>query len=392
MKKQLLFIIDSLNCGGAEKSLVSLLPLIDYSKYDVDLLIFDSRRNKRKGVFEKYLPTEVNVLDFHLFGESVFEKIRKFFHYARLSPQLRLNHRRHGSEILWRSAHFDFKHMEKPYDAGIAYQQGLPTFFLASKVKAKKKIAWINANVYEEGYDMDYCHRFYDKINQVVAVSPKLQNILAERSPWLRQKITCIYDVVNQELISKMAHEPIDDMPNIDNEVKIVTVGRLAPPKNYPLAVSSAKALKDKGLKFKWYFVGTGPSRTSIEKSISEYELQDCVILLGLKDNPYPYIANADIYVQTSSHEGFCLTIAEAKTLCRPIVSTNFDVVFEQIKDRYNGLIADMTQESIAECIMELVNSQSLREQLVHNLSLEQNNTQVTEINKFYALLDQSNA
>ena len=122
MKKELLFIIDSLACGGAEKSLVSLLPLIDFSKYDVDLLILDAQRDKHKGVFEKYVPAEVNVLDYHLFGKTVFEKIRKFFLHARLSPQLRLNHRRHGSEIYWRSAHFDHKCLKKHYDVGIACQ------------------------------------------------------------------------------------------------------------------------------------------------------------------------------------------------------------------------------------------------------------------------------
>lgn len=122
MKKELLFIIDSLACSGAEKSLVSLLPLIDFSKYDVDLLILDAQRDKHKGVFEKYVPAEVNVLDYHLFGKTVFEKIRKFFLHARLSPQLRLNHRRHGSEIYWRSAHFDHKCLKKHYDVGIAYQ------------------------------------------------------------------------------------------------------------------------------------------------------------------------------------------------------------------------------------------------------------------------------
>ena len=388
MKKQLLFIIDSLNCGGAEKSLVSLLPLIDFSKYGVDLLILDAQRDKHKGVFEKYVPAEVNVLDYHLFGETVFDKIRKFFHYARLSPQLRLNHRRHGSEIYWRSAHFDHKRMEKHYDVGVAYQQGIPTFFLATKVSARKKIAWINANVYDEGYDMDYCHRFYDEIDHVVAVSSGLQNILADRSPWIAQKLTCIYDVVNQELILRLASEPIDDMPGIEGEVKIVTVGRLAPPKNHLLAVRAARLLKEKGVRFKWYFVGSGPTRKSIEKSIAEYKLQDCVILLGLKANPYPYIAYADLYVQTSSHEGFCITIAEAKTLCRPIVSTNFDVVYDQITDGENGLIAEMNPKSVSDRIIELLDNQTLRECLVRNLQKEENITSKTEIEKFHRLIE----
>lgn len=388
MKKQILFVIDSLDCGGAEKSLVSLLQVIEPSRYDIDLLILDHNREKRKGLFEKYIPEGINVLDFHLFGKSLFELIRKFFHYLRLSPQLRLIHSRHGTEVYWRSAHFDYKRLEKHYEVAIAYQQGIPTFYVASKVNADKKIAWINANLYNEGYDMNYCKPFYEKMDKVVAVSSGLVTILSERSPWIKDKLVCIYDIVNPALIKQMAQEPIDDERFSGEEIKLVTVGRLAPPKNHLLAVHTARILRDKNVKFKWYFVGDGPTRGSIEKSINEYGLQNHVILLGLKGNPYPFIQNADIYVQTSSHEGFCLTLAEARVLCRPIVSTNFDVVYDQIVDYQNGLIADMNPESVASKVLELINNQTLRQQIIENLKKEKNTTSKTEIEKFYQLIE----
>ena len=388
MKKQILFVIDSLQCGGAEKSLVSLLQLIDFSKYEIDLLIHDTKRSKHVGLFEQYIPSAVNAPEFQIFGKSIVDRIRKFLYYLRLSPQLRLNHSRHGSEIYWRSAHYDHKVLEKHYDVAIAYQQGIPTFYVASKVNADKKIAWINANLYNEGYDMNYCKPFYDKMDKVVAVSSGLVTILSERSPWIKDKLVCIYDIVNPALIKQMAQEPIDDERFSGEEIKLVTVGRLAPPKNHLLAVETACILRDKNVKFKWYFVGDGPTRGSIEKSINEYGLQNHVILLGLKGNPYPYIKNADIYVQTSSHEGFCLTLAEARVLCRPIVSTNFDVVYDQITDHQNGLIAEMTPDKVGDCILNLLNDSSLRDSLILHLEKEQNNTSVTEIEKFYTLVE----
>lgn len=388
MKKNLLFVIDSLQCGGAEKSLVSLLQLIDCSKYEIDLLIHDTKRSKNVGLFEQYVPSAVNVPNFQIFGDSIIDRIRKFLYYLRLSPQLRLNHKRHGSEIYWRSAHYDHKVLEKHYDVAIAYQQGIPTFYVATKVKADKKVAWINANIYNEGYDMDYCRPFYEKMDKIVAVSSRLLNILSERSPWIKDKLVCIYDIVNPGLIRKMASEPIDDARFSGSELKFVTAGRLAPAKNHLLAVETARILRDKNVNFKWYFVGDGPTRGSVEKSINEYGLQDHVILLGMKDNPYPYIADADIYVQTSSHEGFCLTLAEARVLCRPIVSTNFDVVYDQIIDHQNGLIAEMTPESVAENILNLLEDKSLSDTLIQNLKMEQNNTSVTELEKFYALVE----
>ena len=391
MKKKLLFIIDTLNCGGAEKSLISLLSLLDYTRFDVNLLIMDPERDPASGfkigVLEKYLPKNVSILDYRLFGTSLLERIRKFLYYARLSPQHRLNHKRNGAEIQWRSAHCDYRPLEENYDVAIAYQQGVPTFFLATKVKAGKKIAWINADLYSLGFDLDYCRQFYEKVDTVVAVSETLKEKYSEKSPWLSTKLTCIYDIVYQDLIRKMSLEPINDMSPADGEFSIVTVGRLSPPKNHLLAVDAARILKDNGRSFKWYFVGEGETRQAIERRIKDYGLDEQVILLSLKDNPYPYMAKADIYVQTSSHEGFCLTLAEARVLGRPIVSTNFEIVYDQITDGENGLISKMTPESVAGNVMRLMDDSELRNHLIATVSNECNNTSVSEIEKFYRLL-----
>lgn len=388
MKQQLLFLIDAMGCGGAEKSLISLLPLIDASRYDIDLIIMDPEHDKHVGEFEKFICPTVNVIDYRLFGTSLFDWLRKFCFYVRLSPQLRLNHHRHGAEIHWRSAHYDYRILDKEYDVAIAYQQGVPTFFLASKVRAKKKIAWINVDVYEAGYDMTYCRQFYDKMDHIVAVSDNLRNLLIMRSPWMKDKLVTIYDIVNQDLIRLMSHEPAPDMFDNDSVVSIVTTGRLVPQKNYILAVDTARILKDNSVLFKCFFVGEGSDRSKIERHINELGLADEVKLLGFKENPYPYMAKADIYVQTSSFEGFGITIAEAKILQRPVVSTNFDVVYDQITDRENGLIAEMTPESVAEKIQELLDNESLRNKIIKNLERENNTTSLTEIQKFYKLIE----
>ena len=109
---------------------------------------------------------------------------------------------------------------------------------------------------------------------------------------------------------------------------------------------------------------------------------------MGLKENPYPYMSKADIYVQTSIFEGFGMTIAEAKLLHRPVVSTNFDVVHDQIIDHQNGLIAEMTPDSVAEKILELHQDKSLRNCIVSNLEQETNNTTLSEPAKFMQLVD----
>ncbi len=383
MKKQLLFVIDSLGSGGAEKSLISLLPLIDYTRFIVDLVIFD-----RGGVYEKYLPREVNIFDYQLYQKNLWGQIKKVLCHALLSPQLRLNKKRHGAEIHWRTMYRFYHDFPGEYDAAIAYQQGVPTFFVATKVNAKKKLAWINADIFAAGYDLEYCRQFYEQMDFIVAVSNKLQNLLCTKTPWMMDRLTCVYDIINPDVIVSLAKKTVQDMTISRGEMAIVTVGRLTRPKNYILAVNAARILKDKGLKFKWFFVGEGEMRRAIEMRIKDNGLQNEVILLGFKENPYPYMAKADVYVQTSTFEGFGLTIAEAKILHRPVVSTDFDIVHDQITDGQNGLIAEMTPESVAEKILKLLYGDSLRSKIIHNLEKENNTTSSTEIQKFNQLIE----
>ena len=382
MKKRVLFLIDSLTCGGAEKSLISLLPLLDYSQVDVDLLMF-----KRGGVFEKYVPQQVRVISHRLYGSGFVDQLSQRLHQMRFSWNLRFGKKRHGAETHWRAMHQAVMPLEGQYDVAIAYQQGMPTFFLATKVNAVKKVAWINADVLAAGYDMDYCKQFYDKMDAVVAVSQKLFDLLSARASWMQDKLHFVYDIINPEVVRTLAQEQVTDMNPVGDALSIVTVGRLTKPKNHLLALDAAHILKDNGLDFKWYFVGEGEMRTALEQRITDLGLAENVILLGLKENPYPYMAKADVYVQTSAFEGFGMTIAEAKMLHRPVVSTNFDVIHDQIVDHQNGLIADMTPQNVAEKILELIADEELRGSISKSLANETYSTVITEPAKVMRLI-----
>jgi glycosyltransferase involved in cell wall biosynthesis len=133
--------------------------------------------------------------------------------------------------------------------------------------------------------------------------------------------------------------------------------------------------------------VGEGSERVNIENLIKQYSLQDEIKMVGMTPNPYPYMAMADVYVQTSSFEGFGLTLNEARILHRPVVTTNFPVAFDQIKEGENGLIAEMTPESLAEKIMMILNDVSLRDRLVEGTKKEVNKTAQTEPEKVMRLL-----
>lgn len=374
-KRNVLFIIDSLTCGGAEKSLISLLPLLDYSKVQVDLMLVE-----RGGVFEQYIPKEVNVLTLSR-PQTMLYRIGLLW----FSILLRVMRQRHGAEVRWMAMHGVYGTLKKEYDVAIAYQQGFPTYYVAQKVKARRKYAWVNADLQKAGYCEAFNRRHYDMYDKVVPVSDVLCDMMSKMEYVDASKLFTVYDILNPDLIRTMSQEKLDVLTNQGNT--IVTTGRLALPKNHVLAVETAALLKQKGLDFVWYFVGDGPERRHIERLIERYVLEEQVKLVGMQPNPYPYMAMADVYVQTSSFEGFGLTINEARILHKPVVSTNFPVVYNQIKDGENGLIAEMNPESVADKILLLMNDEELRNRIVDATKREVNTTSVTEPQKVMDLL-----
>lgn len=373
--RKVLFLIDSLTCGGAEKSLISLLPLLDYSKVRVDLMLVE-----RGGCFEQYVPKEVRVMSFPQRQSLLFRISQMCF-----SILLRVLKNRHGAEVRWMAMGRSYDRLEKKYDVAVAYQQGFPTYYVAEKVRAKKKYAWVNADMKCAGYDEAFNSHFYDLYDKVVPVSDVLCDLMKQTTYVKPQKLFTIYDILNVDLIRQMSLEKIEGYSH--QGITIVTTGRLALPKNYILAVETAALLRKNGVDFVWYFVGDGPERGRIEELIKKYALEEQVKLVGLTPNPYPYMVVADVYVQTSSFEGFGLTLNEARILNRPVVSTNFPVVYNQIKDGENGLIAEMTPESVAEKIMMILNDEKLRDRLIEGTKKEVNSTAKTEPRKVMDLL-----
>ena len=167
---------------------------------------------------------------------------------------------------------------------------------------------------------------------------------------------------------------------------KILTVGRLCAMKGYDLAIDAARLLVERGLDFTWYVIGDGALREELEHQISGNGLKNRFILLGGRNNPYPYFNACDLYVQPSKHEGFGITLAEAKMFHKPIVTTNFKAVSAQFKNGVNGLIVDISAQGIADGILKMLSDTALMRNCIENLKKEKiGNTE--EIEKFYKLI-----
>ncbi|MCR8925006.1 glycosyltransferase [Priestia megaterium] len=395
MKKKLLFVIDSLDVAGAEKSLVTLLSLLDYSKYYVDLMLF-----AHGTTLENLVPKEVTILkplkytEFTKLNlkESLLYSLKsgnyKMF-YSRIKYSVGIRRKKCGNikkaRIFWESVSSVIENNPKEYDIAISYAQGIPTFYVADKVKAKKKFAWVNVSYRLKGKDKEFQKSFYDKYNKIVAVSDSTKEIFLETFPRYLDKINVIYDINDSNFISEMAEMGASYKDKFDG-IKILTIGRLNHQKGYDIALNTCKKLKEEGINFKWYVLGKGPLRKEIEEFIRQNNLLEHFVLLGVESNPYPFIKGSDIYVQTSKFEGFGLAIAEARMLNVPVVTTRFDAVYNQMIDGKNGLIVEMNVEAVYEGIMKLIMDKKLRENIIKYLNNEKKgNTE--EIEKFYKLI-----
>ena len=393
--KKILFVIDSLACAGAEKSLITLLSLIDYSKYEVDLQLFSYG-----GELENLLPKEVKLLEpFNYMKfttlslkkaiqEGIF-KLKLKYLFSRLKFSFILRKGKYDNKakarLFWEINKNCIEETKKEYDIAIAYAQGVPTFYVADRVKAKKKIAWINTSYHLERIEKQYQRNKYRKFNKIVLVSNSAKNIFKEVYPEFEEKLEIIYDINNPKIMEEMSN--IGEKLPIGNEIKILTIGRFAKGKAYDIALEACKILKDKGIKFKWYILGKGPLKEEIEQKIDELGLKEHFVLLGVTPNPYGYIKSADIYVQTSRFEGFGLAIAEARILNVPVVTTEFDAVYNQMVQRKNGIVTQMDAQSVADGIMELIENKELKNSIIEYLKKEKKGN-LEEYKKFEKLIE----
>lgn len=395
MKKNMLFVIDSLDCAGAEKSLVTLLSLLDYSKHNVDLMLFAHGK-----VLEELVPKEVNILQPLSYTEFTSLGLREALirsivntEYGMFSSRLKYSisirknkyNNAQKARVFWQNASKVIERNTKTYDIAISYAQGVPTFYVADKIKAHKKFAWVNVSYRLDEKEKKFQQQYYDKYNSIIAVSNSTKDIFLETFPNYAHKIKVIFDINNADFIAEMAdlEKGYDD--DFDG-LRILTIGRLANQKGYDIALNACMKLKERGIKFKWYALGKGPLQEEIEKSIKEKSLSEHFMLLGVKPNPYPYIKNADIYVQTSMFEGFGLAIAEARMLNVPVVTTRFDAVYSQMIDGKNGIVVDMNADAVYNGILLLINDNELRENIRKYLQSEKKGN-IEEIEKVIQLI-----
>lgn len=399
MKRKILFVIDSLICAGAEKSLVSLLNQLNYDKYEIDLQLFSYG-----GEFEQFLPKEVNLLPpltytrflnsgssrrllsslYDVQARRMLQAKWKFSYLLR--TQKPLNNIK-IARLYWESIAKNIESNPKEYDFAIAYAQGVPTFYVADKVKSPRKFSWVNVSYHLSGYEKSYQSKFYQQMDGIVTVSDSAFEVFRQVYPEYADKMNVIKDIVDTDLIKKLSVQEYGYQDNFQG-VRILTVARLNKhQKGYDIALEACRLLKERGIKFKWYALGRGNYEQEMRTYIAQNNLDDDFILLGTTANPYPYFRQSTLYVQTSRHEGYGLSIAEARLLNIPVVTTEFDAVYNQMVPEKNGLVVPQDPVAVADAIERILTDKELYQHIVSYLQTEKKGNQ-EEVEKFYQLLE----
>ena len=390
MKKKILFMVSSMNIGGVEKSLLSLLAVIPKEKYEITILTLD-----KKGGFLEYIPNNVKLIEAEWFKyikplimdspQNIIKRYIKNYEFLKI-PSFIYSYfkskKTNDRYIYYKHVLKSIPECKEKYDAAIAYAGPTEIIdaYISRKVKAEKKIAWVHFDISKHKINKKLYNNLYERFDKIFAVSNECKKKLDEIIPAVRNKSEVLLNIVSEDLINEMSESNIDFDDNYKG-IKIITVGRLSKEKGQDLAIKTLAKLKKDRYDVKWYCIGEGNSRQEFEQLIKEYNLENDFLLLGATSNPYPYIKNADIYVQTSRHEGYCLTLAEAKALNKPIVTTDFIGAYEQIKNNENGIIVSCNENDLADAIRKLIDEKEICSKFSNKLREEKIDT-TNEVNK----------
>ena len=397
MKKILIFS-HAMELGGAERALLGLLEAIDTTKYSVDLFLM-----RHQGELLKYIPDNVNLLPEkkkysclaipmkevirqRQFGVA-FGRIRGLFAARKRVKQLKLG----DNDIALEYSHkYTLRYMpqvsKEEYDLAISFLT--PHYFVADKVKAKKKIAWIHTDYAFVEVDKRSQLDMWERYDNIISISDNVTESFVKTFPSLEDKIVMIENIMPMKYMRELsdAFSAEEEIPQ--NSINLLTIGRFSYQKRMDEIPQICKRIRESGIDAKWYLIGFGGDEALIRQRIAEVGAEDYVIILGKKENPYPYIKACDIYIQPSRYEGKSVAVREAQILGKPVIITNYATAASQLNDGVDGVIVPMDIDACADGIIEVIKDKRLQKTLIENTK-KTDYTNASEINKLYSIVEE---
>lgn len=402
MKPRIFIAMHYMEIGGAETALVGLLNALDPARVDVDLFLYDHR-----GEMMQFIPEWVNLLPqipkYSVLERPIVELVKRGFWgiavtrlWAKFLSQK--VYKRSGSKLENNGGLDKMSKCTTPllpkinpsmtYDLAISFLT--PHRIVAEKVKAKKKIAWIHTDYTRVWVDAEEELKVWQKYDYVASISSDVTNTFLQVFPSLAPKIVEIENILSPKFVRKRAElEDTDKEFRQTDKISLLSIGRYSEQKNYDNVPDICKRLIGKTkLNIKWYIIGYGGDEALIRQKIKEAGMEEHVILLGKRSNPYPYIKACDIYVQPSRYEGKSVTVREAQMLCKPVVVTNYPTAPSQIRSGIDGVIVPMDNEGCANGLAEVICDKPLQERIIAHLKTHDYGNE-SEVEKIYKLINE---
>ena len=402
MKPRIFIAMHYMEIGGAETALVGLLNALDPARVDVDLFLYDHR-----GEMMQFIPEWINLLPqipkYSVLERPIVELVKRGFWgiaAGRLWAKYisKVAYKRSGSKLENNGGLDKMSKCTAPllprinqsvtYDLAISFLT--PHRIVAEKVKAKKKIAWIHTDYTRVWVDAEDELKVWQKYDYVASISGDVTNTFLQVFPSLAPKIVEIENILSPTFVRKRAElEDTDKEFRHEGTITLLSVGRFSDAKNYDNVPDICKRLiNETKLNIKWYIIGYGGDEALIRQKIKEAGMEEHVILLGKRSNPYPYIKACDIYVQPSRYEGKSVTVREAQMLCKPVVVTNYPTAPSQIRSGIDGVIVPMDNEGCAHGLAEVICDKPLQERIIAHLKTHDYGNE-SEVEKIYTLINE---
>lgn len=378
MKKKLLFVINTLSRAGAETALLGLLRRLDSHKYEVFLYVLTGQ-----GEMIGELPDHVRLLNSTFSEQSVLTGrgrwvlmktvLKSFVRNGRfvykLSYAVRnlvdmLRKRRiQMDKLFWRILSDGAERFDMSFDLAVAWIEGGAVYYVADHVKAQRKIAFIHIDYENAGYTRAMDQDCFIKYANIFAVSEETKMHFLKVYPEHTAKLAVQHNMLDQEFIRRRAQEKGGFADGYQG-FRILSVGRLVWQKGYDIAIEAMEILKKKQYDIKWYVLGEGDQKKALLKKIRELRLDEDFLLLGQRDNPYPYYAQADLYVHATRFEGKSIAIQEAQTLGCAVIASDCNGNREQIEGWKDGILCELTPDAVAESIETLYWNEEKRKKI----------------------------
>ena len=397
MKQSLLIVSHALEIGGAERSLIGLLDALDPERWDIDLFLL-----RHEGELIADIPEYVNLLPevpaYTVLARPMKDTLREghvLLTAARLTGRIAAGRyaKKHGhieSGVALEYSHkFTCPLMPKiqpgtVYDLAVSFLT--PHYFVAKKVRAKKKVAWIHTDYSRVQVNIPSETAMWSAYDHIASISDAVTESFLKIFPSLKNKIVLIENILPARYVKKQVEAfPVEPEMPADG-IRLLSIGRFCYQKNFENVPDICSRLIQSGLDVYWYIIGFGPDEQLIRQKITEAGMEEHVILLGKRENPYPYIKACDLYVQPSRYEGKAVTVREAQMLGKPVVITCYTTSRDQLEDGVDGVVVPMDNEGCAVGIAALLRDPVHMEHLSKTCrSRDYSNRQ--EVEKLYQMM-----